>query len=110
MPTRSMRSRVPSRITNALRTATAIALRKLRGERGEGLDRFVDVAEHRGRADAVPGGEVGVGLALAQVRHRQHRLLTDRETPPAGPTPLRRWPSASDSVTRAWLDTDNPAG
>ena len=41
------------------------------GLRGEDLERLLDLAEHRGRADAEPRGEVGVGLALAQVRQHQ---------------------------------------
>jgi hypothetical protein len=86
MPTRSMRSKVPSRITNAFRTATATASRKVgASERGQDLDGLGDVAEHRGRADAEPGGQVSVGLALAQVRHHEQGLFADGQAPPPGP-------------------------
>jgi hypothetical protein len=50
---------------------------------GEDLERFLDVAEHRGRADAEPGGEVGVGLALAQVRQHEQGLAADTEPAPS---------------------------
>jgi hypothetical protein len=53
-----------------------------RCEDGEGL---ADVAERGGRADREPGGEIGVGLALAQVGHDEQGLLAGREATPPGP-------------------------
>jgi hypothetical protein len=39
---------------------------------------------------ANPDGEVGVGLAPAQVRQHQQGLLSDREAPPRIPRWMRR--------------------
>jgi hypothetical protein len=72
-----MRSSVPSRITNAFPHGHLDRRAQSWGECGEDLDRLVDVAEYRGRADPVPGSEVGVGLALAQVSHGEQRLLAN---------------------------------
>ena len=83
MPTRLMRSRVPSRITNALRAAVAMAWCRVGGERGEYLNGLVDVAEDGGRAYAEPDGQVGVGLALAQVCDHEQGLLADGQSSPA---------------------------
>jgi len=80
-----MRSRVPSRITNAFRTAVSTAWRRVGASVGEHLDGLGDVAEDRGSADAEPSGEVGVGLALTQVRHHEQGLLADAQPPPSGP-------------------------
>ena len=50
--------------------------------RGEHVDGFVDVAAHRGDADAEPGGEAGVGVPAAQVRQHQQRLPSRGKPPP----------------------------
>ena len=88
MPTRSIRSSVPSRITNALPRGDLDRVVQGRGERGEDLEGFADVAEHRGRADAEPGGEVGVGLALAQVRQHQQGLTAGGQAPVGAENPV----------------------
>lgn len=55
-----------------------------RRQRGQQLDRLSQVAVHRRGPDLEPAGQVGVGLALAQVGHDQQRLATGRELAPAG--------------------------
>jgi hypothetical protein len=55
------------------------------GERDQDLEGFADVTEQRGGADAGPGGEVGVGRALAQVRRDEQGLSAHGQPAPAGP-------------------------
>jgi hypothetical protein len=79
-----MRSNVPSMITNAFRPATVTASRSVGASAARASRAFADVAEHRGRADREPGGQVGVGLALPQMRHHEQGLLVSGEPAPAG--------------------------
>jgi hypothetical protein len=48
---------------------------RVRCRRGQELDGFVDVAADGGRADAEPGGEVGAGVAAAQMGQDQQGLV-----------------------------------
>jgi hypothetical protein len=72
-------------MTNAFLIIDGHRVTQRRGERGEHLDCLADVAERGRRADGEPGGEIGVGLALAQVRDSEQGLFPDRQAPPSGP-------------------------
>jgi hypothetical protein len=71
MPTRSIRSSVPSRMTKRLAPGRLDRLAESHGQGGQDVKSLADVAEHRRRADPETAGQIGVGLAIAQVRNDQ---------------------------------------
>ena len=54
------------------------------GHGGEQVERLTQVAVDRRRADVEADRKVGVGLALAQLRHDQQRLAAGVQSPPPG--------------------------
>ena len=88
MPTRSIRSRVPSRITNALPRGDLDRLLQGRGHRGEQLECLAHVAVDRRGPDPEAAGQIRIGLALAQVGDHQQGLAA-RPTACASGSPAR---------------------
>src|SRR5690348_15772648 len=83
MPTRSMRNKVPSRITNALRAATAIACSKV-GAIAASSSSASRTYRYRRGADPEAAGQIRIGLPLTEISDHQHRLATYRQLAPAG--------------------------
>jgi hypothetical protein len=76
------------------------------GGRGQQIDGFADVPPSGRYADAEPGGQSGVGVAVAQVGKREQRLPSRVEAPP----PRRRWVRCWRMMLARWFSVRVDSG